>query len=362
MSAVTFITATHTDTLRHYGKLAGLGYSQDMENHLPRPAEPTAHGDAMDTSLDHNQFSDHPPIATAEAQHALPVKPPLVHDPLPAISITGAVEEAAESLSPMAHKPAKIPYLQQDLLALFGLQPLVDTVARTDPTTGEKINKMRKSYEGKAKGFGLAGRNRAVKHDHEKSTGLLQMAQWPAEEWHSQKVHARDVRNGLSEATMKKLDIAMQMQPGPVPNTADHDWEDLLGNERVKPLPTIDERPKKSSRPDTGASVGSQANGMRPTSDKMQITEANRPKRTGRKRRYDDHSFEGYGEGFLDDEGDVLVDLGGDSSEEGSRRGGASKKRRKEYNSTNTPTMSDRRGSYGIGMLGVGSGIGAYGR
>lgn len=98
MSAVTFITATHTDTLRHYGKLAGLGYSQDMENHLPRPA---AHGDAMDTSLDHNQFSDHPPIATAEVQHALPVKPPLVHDPLPATSITGAVEEAAESLSPM---------------------------------------------------------------------------------------------------------------------------------------------------------------------------------------------------------------------------------------------------------------------
>ncbi|KAL8990598.1 MAG: hypothetical protein Q9177_000791 [Variospora cf. flavescens] len=213
----------------------------------------------------------------------------------------------------IAHKPARIPHFQQDLLALFGLQPLVDTVARTDPTTGEKINKMRKSYEGKVKGFGLAGRNRAVKHGHEKSMGLLQMAQWPAEEWHSQKVHARDVRNGLSEVTMKKLDMAMQMQPGPVPNTAEHNWEDLLGNERVKPIAPIDDRLKKLNRLETGVSASGQVNAMRPATDKMPITEANRPKRTGRKRRYDDHSFEGYGEGFLDDEGDVLVDLGGDT-------------------------------------------------
>ncbi|KAL8649196.1 MAG: hypothetical protein Q9210_004549 [Variospora velana] len=336
----------------------------------------------MDTSLDHNQPSDHPPNVANEAQHALPAKPQVVQEPLPATGTTRKIEETAETIGQTAHKPARIPHLQQDLLALVGLRPLVDTVARTDPTTGEKINKMRKSYEGKAKGFGLAGRNRAVKHDHEKSMGLLQMAQWPAEEWHSQKVHARDVRNGLSEATMKKLDMAMQMQPGPVPNTAEHNWEDLLGNERVKPIAPIDDRPKKLNRLETGVSASGQVNTMRPATDKMPITEANRPKRTGRKRRYDDHSFEGYGEGFLDDEGDVLVDLGGDTSDEGSRRGGASKKRRKvdqaipcrrllhtiadlfdqEYTSTNTPTIGDRRGSYGIGMLGVGSGIGAYGR
>lgn len=159
--------------------------------------------------------------------------------------------------------------------------------------------------------------------------GLLQMTQWPAEEWHSQKVHGTDVRNGLSEDTMKKLNMAMQMQPGPVPNTAENDWEDLLGNERVRPLPTIDERPMKANRLAAGVKGHSQINGVRTTTDRMSITEANRPKRTGKKRRYDDHSFEGYGEGFLDDDGDVLVGVGEDSSENGSRRGGALKKRRK---------------------------------
>lgn len=243
---------------------------------------------------------------------------------------------------------------------------------------------MRKSYEGKVKGFGLAGRNRAVKHDHEKNpVGLLQMVQWPAEEWHSQNVHGKDVHNGLSQATMQKLGLAMQMQPGPVPNTAEHDWEDLLGNEKTKPLPTIDERVKKPMRPDAGVKVNGQANGIRPQTGKVPLNEANRPKRAGKKRRYDDHSFEGYGEGFLDDDGDVVIDIGGNSSDDGSRKGSAPKRRKKvapaspsrmlsllsclhvltqEYTSATPPAMGDRRGSYGIGMLGVGSGIGAYGR
>ncbi|KAI4203121.1 MAG: hypothetical protein LQ346_001855 [Caloplaca aetnensis] len=362
MSALTYTTiAAPLDNFRHYGKLAGVGYSQDMEidHDLPRPAAPS---DAMDTSLDRDLSDEHSRTATAEAQHALPAKPPVIQEPLPVIDHSGAIEVAAEAQGQMAHKAAKTPHFQQDLLALFGLKPLADTVARTDPNTGEKINKMRKSYEGKVKAFGLAGRNRMVKHNHEKSMGLLQMTQWPAEEWHNQKVHGRDVREGMSEDTMKKLDLAMRMQPGPVPNTAENDWEDLLGNERAKPLPTIDERPKKANRPDNVVKGNSQANGVRPATDTVPITDANRPKRTGKKRRYDDHSFEGYGEGFLDDDGEVIADPGDESSENGSRRGGAAKKRRKEYATTSPPTMGDRRGSYGIGMLGVGSGIGAYGR
>ncbi|KAL8763399.1 MAG: hypothetical protein Q9184_000787 [Pyrenodesmia sp. 2 TL-2023] len=332
MSALTYTTtAAPFDEFRHYGKLAGVGYSQDMEidHDLPGPAEPTTHSGAMDTSLDHHPSNDQSRAAAVETKHALPAKPPVVQEPLPATDNSGAVGVAAEMQGQMAHKPAKTPLFQQDLLTLFGLKPLADTVARTDPNTGEKINKMRKSYEGKVKAFGLAGRNRMVKHDHEKSMGLLQMTQWPAEEWHNQKVHGRDVRNGMSEDTMKKLELAMRMQPGPVPNTAENDWEDLLGNERAKPLPTIDERSKKVNRPDNGVKVNGQVNRIRPATERTPITEANRPKRTGKKRRYDDHSFEGYGEGFLDDENEVIGDPGDESSENGSRRGGATKKRRK---------------------------------
>ncbi|KAL8736246.1 MAG: hypothetical protein Q9166_000401 [cf. Caloplaca sp. 2 TL-2023] len=310
MSAFTLTsTTTHTDTLRHYGKLAGVGYSQDMEidQDLPRPTatEPNLHSDPMDTNLGPKHLDAQTQLSATEPSHDLPEKPPVAQDAPPATGQEGVAEEGADILGPIA------------------------TVARTDPNTGEKINKMRKSYEGKVKGFGLAGRNRAVKHDlQKKPMGLLQMAQFPAEEWHNQNVYGKDVRNGLPEATIQKLNRAMQMQPGSVPNTAEHDWEDLLGNEKTKPLPTIDERAKKPIRPETGLKTNGQMNGVLPQTGKVPMTEANRPKRTGKKRRYDDHSFEGYGEGFLDDDGDVIVELGGNSSDDGSRKGG-SKKRRK---------------------------------
>ncbi|KAL8702412.1 MAG: hypothetical protein Q9201_004413 [Fulgogasparrea decipioides] len=359
-------TVTHIDPLRHYGKFASFDCSQDMEidRDLPRPVPSNTHLQAIDTSLDlmPNPSNDRSQTAATEPNNALPAKPPVARDAISAAEHTGVLATVAEVPGQTAHKPAMIPHLQQDLLTLFGLQPLAATVARTDPNTGEKINKIRKSYEGKVKGFGLAGRNRAVKQNHEKSMGLLQMTQWPAEEWYNQKVHGRDVRSGLPEATMQKLGAAMQMQPGPVQNTAEYDWEDLLGNEKVKPLPTIDERSKQPVRPDVGLEVNGQANGIRIQLKKAPITEANRPKRANKKRRYDDAAFEGYGEGFVDDEGDVLGDVGSYASDDSSRKGGAAKKRKKDYAPANPPPLGDRRGSYGIGMLGVGSGIGAYGR
>ncbi|KAL9007182.1 MAG: hypothetical protein Q9188_000116 [Gyalolechia gomerana] len=333
----------------------------EIEPDLPRPVETNSRSDAMDTSLDSKQPNDQNQTSTAEHTHALPAKPPVVQQSLLAAEPAVVADVAKEAPGQMAHKPARVPQLQQDLLTLYGLKPLADTVARLDPDTGKKINKVRKSYEGKIKNFGLAGRNRAVKID-ELSKGLLHMAQWPAEEWHNQKVHGRDVRDGFSQATMQKLGNAMSMRKAPVPDTAEYSWDDLLGTEKAKPLSLADERLEKPRRQENGVKVNGQINGVRTQSEKASITKADRPKRTGKKRRYDDHSFEGYGEGYLDDEGDMLGDLGGYSSDDGSRRGGVSKKRRKEYTSTSPPTMGDRRGSYGIGMLGVGSGIGAYGR
>lgn len=188
---------------------------------------------------------------------------------------------------------------------------------------------MRKSYEGQVKRLGLAGRNRAVKHNNETSMGLLQITRLPEEEWHIQRVHGRDMRNGLPEATSQKLALAMQMESGPAKKTDEYDWDDLLGIEKVKPLPNIEDRSKKHMRPDIGSKANGQTNGVRTVPSKGPVTEANRPKRAGKKRRYNDSSFEGYDEGFLDDEGDILGELGGNSSEDGSRKGGAAKKRKK---------------------------------
>ena len=210
------------------------------------------------------------------------------------------------------------PPLTSNLLSLYGLQPLAASVARTDPVTGEKINKMRKSYEGHIKTLALSGRNRAVKHEPEKGMGLIDLTLWPEEEWQNQKVAGKDVHQGLPASILAKLDKAMQMQPGPVPNN--NEWDDQLGHEKVKPGDT---KASKVPHNINTAKANGQVNGNIANTN----AEAIRPKRTGRKRRYDEHSFEGYGEGFVDDD----VDVGGYSSGDTqfSRRSSTNKKRKK---------------------------------
>lgn len=192
-------------------------------------------------------------------------------------------------------------------------------MARTDPVTGEKINKMRKSYEGQLKTLGLAGRNRATKHDESKGMGLWEMSQWPEEEWHNQKVMGRDVASGFPESTLAKLEKAMQMQPGPVPNN--NEWEDILGIEKAKPVdPAV-----KNGKQAFVAKANGQPNGFQSGNVNPQSSEPIRSRRTTKKRRYDEHSFEGYGEGYLDDD----MDIGYTSGETQISRNSASKKRRK---------------------------------
>lgn len=205
--------------------------------------------------------------------------------------------------------------------------------------TGEKINRLRKSYEGKVKSLGLAGRNRAVKHEKEKM-GLAALAVLPEEEWQNQKVIGRDVQKGLASATLAKLEKAMRMQPGPIPNN--NEWEDLLGFEKAAPIQPVIETAPKAQKEKHSIKANGLSNGPRLKAAKASASaspsEAPRPKRSGKKRRYDEHSFEGYGEGFVDDEGgDAAVTGvvggvgggGGYSSGDGSRKSGASKKRRK---------------------------------
>ena len=213
-----------------------------------------------------------------------------------------------------------LPPLTQNLISLFDLQPLAATVARTDPVTGEKINKMRKSYENHLKNMPLSGRNKPVKHDESKGMGLLDLMRWPEEEWQNQKIIGKDVHKGLPPSIKARVDKAVQMQPGTVPNN--NEWEDLLGHDKPK---LVDYSAKVSRSLNKITKSNGQPNGT------STPTEANRPKRSSKKRRYDDQSFEGYGEGFVDDD----LDLGGYSSGDTqfSRRSGSNKKRKKVFTS-----------------------------
>lgn len=198
-----------------------------------------------------------------------------------------------------------------DLVSLYGLGPIAKSVARTDPVTGEKINRLRKSYEGKLKGLGLAGRNKPAKHDPGAPGGLRDLTMWPEEEWQNQKVSGKEIQVAELDSAFYKLQMkAMKMEPGTVPN---HEfWEDALGHEKpMKHAGPGDSKKVSAAATPNATRQPSQPNGT-PTGTEPERT---RPSR-GRKRHYDDNSFVGYGEGYADDDDDAMYS----NSESGKKR------------------------------------------
>lgn len=190
---------------------------------------------------------------------------------------------------------------------------------------------MRKSYEGQLKTFALSGKNKSVKHDESKGMGLSEMAAWPEEEWQNQKVHGKDVRNGMPEAMKAKLEKAMHMLPGPVPEN--DKWEDLLGLEKGKPVDVNKEKTLKNTvanKPNTPQANGSRTPNNAPANN-AQVAEPIRARRATKKRRYDDGSFEGYGEGFVDDD----MEVGYTSGESRSTRNSAGNRKRRKTKVSN---------------------------
>ena len=256
--------------------------------------------------------------------------------------------------------PPQTSHFTTNLLSAFKLDPLAASVARFDPISGEKINKMRKSYEGQLKQLGLSGKNKSVKHAEavtagggKNMMGLAEMAAWPEEEWRNQKVHGKDVSKGLPDPIAAKLEKAFQLQRGPVPEG--NKWEDILGIERQKPH--VDNVKMRKDSKSHG--VLPAAPNARPGA--AAVDEPIRARRNTKKRRYDDGSFEGYGEGFVDD--DLEMDAGYESGETYTSRNsrgskgekGHGVKRRKTKDFTNSPT------GYGVGSARTPS-FGGYGR
>lgn len=183
-----------------------------------------------------------------------------------------------------------------DLVSLYGLGPVAKSVARIDPVTGDKINRLRKSYEGKLKGLGLAGRNKPVKNEPGMPGSLRHLTMWPEEEWQNQKVFGKQIKVADMDSALQQLQMkAMKLEPGTVPNT-DY-WEDVLGHEKPSKNTGAGDAGKKTAAPSGGVRAPSQPNGTPAFAE----LERGRPSR-GHKRRYDDNSFIGYGEGYADDD------------------------------------------------------------
>ena len=228
---------------------------------------------------------------------------------------------------------------------------LVSTVTRINPITGIKENKLRRSYENQLKPFGLCGRNKAVKHEENTAGGLLDLLNWPEDDWQNTQVMGKETSKGLSASTLARLEAAMRMEPGPAPR--DQEWQNILGIDRAKEVGAISQsaasqgqdqaqvqgilKRKPGDATSQPPAKRVQVNGTfrsqpAPVVNTPPVNEAARPKRVTKKRRYDEDSYAGYGEGYVDDELDREVpDRGGGyDSDEGSRTSRDPKKKRRK--------------------------------
>ena len=147
--------------------------------------------------------------------------------------------------------------------------------------------------------FGLAGRNKAVKAEpleNQKRPLRSLVEDTTEEEWN--RVHRAEAIEP-SEDFKVKLRSAMRLLPGPVRNNSH--WEDVLGHER--PRSGIAAPNAVSTNAAATATLARQSHGAVRPPVRTQ-PDISRPRRSGKRRSYGDSSFEGYGDGFEDDEFD----------------------------------------------------------
>jgi hypothetical protein len=185
------------------------------------------------------------------------------------------------------------PHGSQNLFRLYSLNALAASVARTDPTTGEKINKLRKSYEGHIKQMQIAGKPKAQKMENVFSMPVSA----PAEEWHLLFVQGKEIDKALNPAGTaldpgfsNLLDSAFGgMAPGTLPTADATRYRTYIGTDDVVKPKAQDGPPQRltphtSAAPTPGNSIAGRG--------------ATRPERSGSKRQYTDAAFQGYAESY----------------------------------------------------------------
>ncbi|KAI5805419.1 Rox3 mediator complex subunit-domain-containing protein [Peziza echinospora] len=215
-----------------------------------------------------------------------------------------------------------------NVLPLYNLSSIADSVARSDPVTGAK-KKLRKSYKGKI--LDLPGKNEIPKarpppteaeiaegnvSNKGRPMSLLEMLDWPEEEWHAQKVAGKELNTPIPFDQLRR---ACTMTTGPIPGFD----PSILGLEEKKALLTA---PKSAQTQAAVAATPQFPNGSTPSGNISSASvspavhmDSSRPQRNSRKKRrkYDDNSFEGYGEGYEDEEAE---DYGDDSKKKRKRK------------------------------------------
>lgn len=251
------------------------------------------------------------------------------------VAVFGEVGAHGGALFKLCQSPHEMsrPHASQNLIDLYGLNSLASTVARNDPVTGEKINRIRKSYEGIIKTFQIAGRPKATQVEN----AFMTFMDVPEGDYQTMNT-GKDLENGLAPELQRALDQALSMAPGPLPAADKQHFRSYLATDDSAKAKAGAEVPgKRPLQPNSTA---------RNSAAPSPAMRASRPERQGAKRRYNDMSFSGYGEGFGDE--DVADSTAG---EEDGRNGFPKKKRRKDV-TAGSPFGLERSG-HQVGMVGA---------
>ena len=227
------------------------------------------------------------------------------------------------NLALLAIAPSR-PHPSQDAIELYSLQKIQASVARRD-AAGNKINKLRKSYEGKVKQLGLEGRSKAHVGDGALAGLLHPDYDWDVGGgmtlWDQQKGELPQLEGGDISALLAKLSTPNLLRAGQMPKQEHKEWKDLLSlDEPAKSTPAaLPTKPGMLAQQALARSApGLAARASAPLSPRNGVV-VGRPERAGKKRRYDDSSFDGYTQTF-DEDG---YSTGG-KEDTGSRRGSGS--------------------------------------
>lgn len=192
------------------------------------------------------------------------------------------------------------PHPSQNLMSLYNLTGIQASVARKDPVTGEGGVKLRKSYEGKVKELGLEGRNKATKGKAELQ-GLLD-PDWSLDMGDGKNMFQHRMEDCMlgehdENQLLSMLGSALDMRPGHLPKPEHEYWKSTLGLDDSSLAASANKAASPTAAPPAAKSLltktapGAALRGSAPASPKMV---AGRPDRAGKKRRYDERSWEGY--------------------------------------------------------------------
>ncbi|KAL2068451.1 hypothetical protein VTL71DRAFT_16549, partial [Oculimacula yallundae] len=234
--------------------------------------------------------------------------------------------------------------LREDLFERYDLYGIAKTVARTNPD-GSKGIKLRKTYKNHIKDHGLVGTFDAVKKEQGTPGTLYEMV-WRVkhqeEGWAAEWAQGKEIEKGLPDSLFPPGNTIFAMAKGPIPKDAFN--PSILGEGGN---PTLPVEASKAVQNGNRTPVPHNPAVARPGKVPAKA-DVPRPKRTT-KRTYGDSSFEGYGEGYVDDDNQDPGYSTGD--------GDAGKRKRPKKNSQGHSFQSAggpmRQGSYGPGMVGA---------